>query len=147
MRTLRIGLAQVDTTVGDIAGNVEIILGNIAAARARQCDIVAFPELAVTGYPPEDLVLRRAFCETSRAAIEQLLPASEGLFVVVGFVDWHNGDAYNAAAVLVDGRWVDTYHKQRLPNYGVFDEERYFAAGRRVPLYQFGESSIGVSIC
>jgi NAD+ synthase (glutamine-hydrolysing) len=147
VRTLRIGLAQVNTTVGDIAGNVEIILANIAAARARQCDIVAFPELAVTGYPPEDLVLRRAFCETSRAAIEQLLPASEGLFVVVGFVDWHNGDAYNAAAVLVDGRWVDTYHKQRLPNYGVFDEERYFAGGRRVPLYQFGESSIGVSIC
>lgn len=147
MRTVRIGLGQINTTVGDIRGNIATIRASLAEARTLQCQVVAFPELAVTGYPPEDLVLRRDFCEASREAVQTLTGETKGLIAVVGFVDWHNGDAYNAAAVFVDGKWVDSYHKQRLPNYGVFDEERYFAAGNRVPIYRVGELSFGVSIC
>jgi NAD+ synthase (glutamine-hydrolysing) len=147
MKALRLGLAQIDTMVGDIEGNTEKIRAQLAAARAAGCDIVAFPELAVTGYPPEDLVLRRSFCEASRGATAALAGATRGLVAVVGFVDWRDDDAYNAAAVFADGRWVDTYDKQRLPNYGVFDEERYFRAGRRTAVYRAGGVRFGVSIC
>lgn len=147
MRTVRVGLAQINTTVGDITGNTAKVAEQLAAARAAGCGMVAFPELAVTGYPPEDLVLRRQFCEASRDAVGSLASATSGVIAVVGFVDWVNSDAYNAAAVFADGEWVDTYHKQRLPNYGVFDEERYFAAGTRVPVYTAGGLTFGVSIC
>jgi NAD+ synthase (glutamine-hydrolysing) len=147
MRPIRVGLAQINTTVGDLAGNAERIRRELDAARAAGCGIVAFPELALTGYPPEDLVLRRDFCQASREMVATLEGATAGLVAVVGFVDWAHGDTFNAAAVFAAGRWVDTYHKQRLPNYGVFDEERYFAAGRRVPVYTSGDVSFGVSIC
>ncbi len=147
MRTVRIGLAQINTTVGDIAGNTLRIRDYIERARGESCHIVCLPELAVTGYPPEDLVLRRSFCEASREAVATLTQVTDGIVAVVGFVDWFNGDAYNAAAVFIDGAWVDTYHKRRLPNYGVFDEERYFAAGSRVPVYTVGDLNFGVSIC
>ncbi len=147
MRTVRIGLAQIDTTVGDIRGNIETISARIAEAREAGCAIVAFPELAVTGYPPEDLVLRRAFCEASHQAVASLAPTVRDIIAIVGFVDWMNGDAYNAAAIIANGHWVDTYHKRRLPNYGVFDEERYFVAGKRIPIYTAGDVTFGVSIC
>jgi NAD+ synthase (glutamine-hydrolysing) len=147
MRTVRLGLVQLNSTVGDIAGNVAAIRAQIAAARRDGCRIVAFPELAVTGYPPEDLLLRRDFCVASRDAVAALAEDTKGLVAIVGFVDWSGGDAYNSAAILVDGRWADTYHKHRLPNYGVFDEERYFAAGRRVPVYQSNDITFGVSVC
>jgi len=147
MRNVRVGLAQLNPTVGDLEGNVALIAREIAAARDAGCAIVAVPELAVTGYPPEDLVLRRAFCDRSREITATLASHTRGIVAVVGFVDWIEGSAFNAAAVLCDGRWVDTYHKQRLPNYGVFDEERYFAAGRRVPVYRAGDVLFGVSIC
>ena len=147
MRSCRIALAQLNTTVGDIDGNCERIRHGIAAAREAGAAIVAFPELAVTGYPPEDLVLRRSFCEESRAATAALAAETDGVIAVAGFVDWHAGDPYNAAAVFVDGQWAHTYHKRRLPNYGVFDEERYFASGRAVPVYRAGDLTFGVSIC
>ncbi len=147
MRLVRLGLAQIDTTVGDLEGNTRKVRELLAAARDAGCDIAAFPELAVTGYPPEDLLLRRAFCEASREATAALAEATRGMAAVVGFVDWRDDDAYNAAAVFADGRWVDTYDKQRLPNYGVFDEERYFRAGRRTPVYRAGGVRFGVSIC
>ena len=147
MRSCRIALAQLNTTVGDIDGNCERIRHGIAAAREAGAAIVAFPELAVTGYPPEDLVLRRSFCEQSRKATAALAAETDGIIAVAGFVDWHAGDPYNAAAVFVDGQWAHTYHKRRLPNYGVFDEERYFASGRAVPVYRAGDLTFGVSIC
>ncbi|MCY3881409.1 MAG: NAD+ synthase [Chloroflexi bacterium] len=147
MRSVRIALAQLNTTVGDIDGNCAGIRQAIAAAREAGAGIVAFPELAVTGYPPEDLVLRRSFCEASRTATAALAPASEGIIAVVGFVDTRGGDPYNAAAVFVDGHLADTYHKRLLPNYGVFDEERYFARGLTTPVYRAGDLSFGVSIC
>ena len=147
MRTCRLALAQIDSTVGDIVGNLARIRKEIETARENSATIVAFPELAITGYPPEDLLLRRAFCVASKDAVADLVECTRGIIAVVGFVDWSDGDAFNAAAVLVDGRWVDTYHKHRLPNYGVFDEYRYFAAGRRVPVYHAGSLRFGVSIC
>jgi len=147
VRTVRLALAQVNTTVGDIEGNLGLVRRAIEAAKEGGAGIVALPELAITGYPPEDLLLRRAFCEASRDAVAELLPATRGIVAIVGFVDWRSDNPYNAAAVLADGRWVDTYHKRRLPNYGVFDEERYFAAGRRVPVYEAGGVLFGVSIC
>ncbi|MGE5594986.1 MAG: NAD+ synthase [Hyphomicrobiales bacterium] len=147
MRICRIGLAQVNPTIGDLEGNLECIRARLREARDRGCAIVAFPELAVTGYPPEDLVLRRSFCVASREAVARLAPETSGLVAVVGFVDWFEGDARNGAAIFVNGEWVDTYHKQRLPNYGVFDEERYFAPGRRTPVYHGRDFRFGVSIC
>lgn len=147
MRTVRLALAQLNTTVGDIEGNVDLITRAIQQARKAGAQLVAVPELAITGYPPEDLLLRRAFCEASRSALERILPATDGIVAIVGFVDWDGDAAYNAAAVLAHGRWVDTYHKRRLPNYGVFDEERYFAPGVRVPVFDAGSFAFGVTIC
>ena len=114
MRNVRVGLAQLNPTVGDLQGNVDRIAGRIAEAREAGCSIVAFPELAVTGYPPEDLVLRRAFCDRSREITATLAPHTRGMVAVVGFVDWIEGSAFNAAAVLVDGRWVDTIVMEKL---------------------------------
>jgi NAD+ synthase (glutamine-hydrolysing) len=146
MRTLRVALAQINTTVGDIDGNAAAIATQIARARDAGADIVCLPELALTGYPPEDLLLRRQFVEDNLHALHDLLPHTEGITAVVGFVDLAN-DIYNAAAILSDGRHVDTYHKQFLPNYGVFDEDRYFQRGRRAPVYEIAGAKVGVNIC
>ncbi len=147
MRSCRVALAQLNTTVGAIDANCERIRDAIAAAREQGAHIAAFPELAITGYPPEDLLLRRAFCEDSRASAAALAPHTDGIIAVVGFVDWRAGDPYNAAAVFANGQQVGVYHKRRLPNYGVFDEERYFASGRTVPVFHTGDLTFGVSIC
>ncbi len=147
VRSCRVALAQINTTVGDIDGNCARIRDSIAAAREAGAAIVAFPELAVTGYPPEDLVLRRSFCEASRTAADALAPATDGIIAVVGFVDCIEGDPFNAAAVFVDGHRAVTYHKRLLPNYGVFDEERYFERGLTTPVYRAGSLTFGVSIC
>ncbi len=146
MRTLRVALAQINTTVGDIDGNTAAIAAQIARARDAGADVVCFPELALTGYPPEDLLLRRQFVEDNLRALRDLLPHTQGISAVVGFVDLAN-DIYNAAAILADGKHVDTYHKQFLPNYGVFDEDRYFQRGRRAPVYEIAGAKVGVNIC
>jgi NAD+ synthase (glutamine-hydrolysing) len=146
MRRLRVGLAQIDTTVGDLAGHAACIIRQIERARELGVDLVSFPELAVTGYPPEDLVLRRAFVEDNRAALDEVIAATRGITAVVGFVD-QNDDVYNAAAIIHDGRLVDVYHKHYLPNYGVFDEDRYFQAGRRAPVYEIAGVRVGINIC
>ena len=147
VRSCRVALAQLNTTVGDIDGNCARIREAITAAREAGAAIVAFPELAVTGYPPEDLVLRRSFCEASREATAALAPETAGIIAVVGFVDDLAGNPFNAAAVFVDGRLAGTYNKQLLPNYGVFDEERYFGHGLTTPVYRAGDLTFGVSIC
>ncbi len=146
MRTLRVGLAQIDTTVGDLTGNAAKITDWIGRARDLGVDLVAFPELAVTGYPPEDLVLRRSFVEDNLAALESIAEATKGIAAVVGFVDLAE-DIYNAAAVVCDGRIAARYHKQFLPNYGVFDEERYFQHGSASPVYEIAGIDVGVNIC
>lgn len=146
MSRLRIALAQFNATVGDFAQNVERIAGLMTEARALGADLVAFPEMAVTGYPPEDLLLRASFLEDNRQALLALQSASRGLTALVGFVD-RDTDLYNAAAVLHDGHWIDTYRKQRLPNYGVFDELRYFQPGRGELMLQVAGALVGVTIC
>jgi NAD+ synthase (glutamine-hydrolysing) len=144
--SIRIGLAQIDSTVGDLAGNTAKIIEWIGRARAAGADLVAFPELAITGYPPEDLVLRRSFVADNLAALDEIVRATAGIAAVVGFVDMDD-DIYNAAAVISDGRVVGRYHKQYLPNYGVFDEDRYFQRGHESPVYVIAGVDVGVNIC
>ena len=148
MRRLRVSLAQINTAVGDLDGNAAKIIEGIRAAESVGADLVAFPELSLTGYPPEDLVLRRGFVEANLAALEHVREATRGLHVaaVVGFVDYAH-DIFNAAAVLHDGEQAGVYHKQYLPNYGVFDEARYFRPGLGVQLFEIADARVGVTIC
>ena len=146
MRTLRIALAQINTTVGDLDGNTAKVLDYTAHARDLGADLVAFPELAITGYPPEDLLFKHQFIEDNKERIAQVVEASEGITSVVGFVD-SDADLHNAAAVAHDGRLAGVYHKMFPPNYGVFDEERYFKAGRECPVYVVGGVRVGVNVC
>jgi NAD+ synthase (glutamine-hydrolysing) len=146
MTRLRIALAQVNMTVGDLAHNVGQIVARLEKAKQADADLVVFPELAVTGYPPEDLLLKPSFLEVSRVAIEELAPATTGLTAIVGFADVDE-DVYNAAAVLHDGQLAGVYHKHYLPTYGVFDEDRYFRAGAVNPVFVLEGVTFGVSIC
>ena len=146
MRSLRVGLAQINVTVGDLKGNVAKILSSVEQARSLGVDLLAFPELAVTGYPPEDLLLRPQFVRDNLDALDTVAKGSAGITLVVGFVDAEN-DIYNAAAVIHDGRLVDVYRKQFLPNYGVFDEDRYFEAGSACSIYEVAGVDVGVNIC
>jgi NAD+ synthase (glutamine-hydrolysing) len=146
MRSLRLGLAQLNSTVGDLDGNFERIVAAIERARGLGVDVLAFPELAVTGYPPEDLLLKPSFIDQAARRTRDLLPHTGGLTVIVGTVD-RGVDLFDAAAVLHDGRWAGVYRKHYLPNYGVFDENRYFAPGRENAVFARGEAVLGVSIC
>ncbi len=146
MTCVRIAMAQINPTVGDIEGNVRKIEDGLSQARELGVDLVLFPELAVTGYPPEDLLLRPAFLEANLAAVRSLAAATQGLTAVVGFADVA-ADVRNGAAIFHDGRWVHTYHKHYLPNYSVFDEERYFLGGDRIHVLRRGDLAFGVSIC
>jgi NAD+ synthase (glutamine-hydrolysing) len=146
MRRIRIGMAQVNTTVGDFEGNTWRIVRTIDEARSLGVDLLSFPELAVCGYPPEDLLLKPHFIQENLKALERIVLSSAGITVVVGFVD-SEGDIYNAAAIAHDGRLVGVYRKMYLPNYGVFDENRYFQAGDECPVYVIAGVGVGVSIC
>jgi NAD+ synthase (glutamine-hydrolysing) len=147
MRILRVALAQVNPTVGDLDGNTQLILRTMDEARRREADVVAFPELCITGYPPEDLLLKASFIHEARRRLERVVEASQGLMAVVGFPEEHGSDIYNAAAVIYDGALVDVYRKVFLPTYSVFDEDRYFRRGDRCPVYRLGDVTVGVSIC
>src|SRR5438034_4244461 len=146
MRRFRVALGQINATVGDLEHNVRLIVHGIERARALGCSLVAFPELAITGYPPEDLLFKPAFIEANLRALDAVTQASRGLSVIVGFVDKRD-DIFNAAAVLHDGRRAGVYHKQYLPNYGVFDENRYFQAGTEAPVFAAGETTFAVNVC
>jgi NAD+ synthase (glutamine-hydrolysing) len=146
MRMLRIGLCQINTTVGDIEGNTKKILDYIARGKKMGADLLAFPEMAVTGYPPEDLLLMPKFIEANLKATKRIARATSSIAVLLGFVD-KKGDIYNAAALLHNGQLVDSYYKIFLPNYGVFDEDRYFQAGTENFIFSLGSTPIGPSIC
>jgi len=146
MRTLRLALAQINSTVGDLAGNVRKISEAVEKAKESKVDLIAFPELAITGYPPEDLLLKAQFLEDNLHALEQVAKRCTGLTAIVGFVD-RQEDIYNAAAVIHDGAVRFVYHKCYLPNYGVFDENRYFQSGEEAPVFTLNDVTIGVNIC
>src|SRR5690348_13267100 len=126
---MRLALAQINTVVGDLDGNGAHILGRIEEAKQQGADLVLFPELAVTGYPPEDLLLRPSFVLAARRKAEELARAARGIVALVG-VPWFDRDLYNACVVCASGEIKLVYRKRFLPNYGVFDEDRYFATGR-----------------
>ena len=151
MKTLRLALAQINTTVGDLEGNKNLILNAIHLAKKMGVDWVVFPELAITGYPPEDLLLRPQFVEDNLVCLSEITQETEGITAVVGFVDLCKGGVtpplHNAAAILHDGKHIASYHKICLPNYGVFDERRYFTPGNEIPLFHWNGIKIGVNVC
>ncbi len=146
MRKLRIAMAQMNPTVGDLAGNRDRIVDLMGRAKKLGADLVAFPEMALTGYPPEDLLLKPQFIRDNLRTLREVQQAARGITAIVGFVD-DDEFLYNAAAVLHNGACSYIYHKILLPNYGVFDEYRYFRPGSRYPLLTLGGVKIGVNIC
>jgi NAD+ synthase (glutamine-hydrolysing) len=144
--SFHVALAQIDTTVGDIAGNAAKIQAHIARARHQGAELVVFPELAVTGYPPEDLLLKEHFLSDARAALQRLAAETNDIVALVGFPE-RAEDVYNAAAVLAQGEVRGIYRKTYLPNYGVFDEERYFQSGVRGAVIEVGDVAVGLTIC
>ena len=143
---MRIALAQVNPTVGDLSGNTRLVVEWIERARDAEADIVCFPELVVTGYPPEDLVLKPSFVRDNLAQLDLIAAETRGIAAVVGFVD-RDGEIFNAAAFIHDGEIKAVYHKVFLPNYGVFDEKRYFQPGRLCPIIDLDGVRIGLSVC
>jgi NAD+ synthase (glutamine-hydrolysing) len=143
---VRLALCQMNATVGDIDGNAERIRAGRAAALDAGADLVLFPELALTGYPPEDLLLRGHFLASAAATLQELAAETRGIVAVVGFPE-RAEDVYNAAAVLADGAIHAIYRKVYLPNYGVFDEERYFQAGPAGAVIDIGEERVGLTVC
>ena len=147
MSSLRVALCQLDVTVGDLEGNTEKVIAQIVRAEAAGVHLAVFPELVLTGYPPEDLLLEPGFVEGNLLALEKVAAATQRCAAVVGFVE-EDGDLYNAAAVCADGTVRGVVRKQLLPNYGVFDERRYFAPGeRREQLFSIAGVRVGVTIC
>src|SRR3954469_7917205 len=148
MRTepLRVSLAQINATVGDIPGNARKIREGIARAREEGSQLVVFPELALTGYPPEDLLLKTHFVDAAGAALDEIAADTDDIVALVGFPE-RRDDVYNAAAVLADGRVQAVYRKIYLPNYGVFDENRYFQSGAEPALIEINGIALGLTIC
>ena len=154
MDSIRVAVAQLNTVVGDIAGNAEQAAAAIDRARALECEIIALPELCITGYPPEDLLLSNAFIEANLAAVNELIAKTRGIVAAIGYVDRaepsSDGAApnlYNAAAIVADGASVAVHHKWHLPNYGVFDERRYFQPGADCQVIDIAGVKVGFSIC
>src|SRR3954470_4317400 len=143
---MRLALAQINTVVGDLDGNRGRIEASLGEARDAGADLVLFPELAVTGYPPEDLLLRPGFIRAAQRSVEELAREVHGITALVG-APYLDADLYNACFVLADGEIRSVYRKRFLPNYGVFDEDRYFAPGNDLFLLRFGEVLVGPTIC
>ncbi len=144
--TIRVALAQINTVMGDFTRNAKTIAAAIEAAKKEGAVLVVFPELAVSGYPPEDLLYKEEFIAAARRTVEEIAPAAQGITAVVGYPRRHEGKLYNAAAVLTEGRIASIAHKTELPNYGVFDEKRYFASGDGGAVTVNGVR-VGITIC
>src|SRR6188472_2992467 len=143
---MRLALAQLNAVVGDLEGNRARILAALEDARRQQAELVLFPELATTGYPPEDLLLRPAFVRAAAESLQEIAAACTDVAAFVG-TPWFDRDLYNACAICADGKVQALYRKQHLPNYGVFDEDRYFAPGRELVLVRRGETMLGPTVC
>lgn len=146
MSTLRLGMAQINPIVGDLRGNTNKIIQFIHEAKSLGVDLLTFPELAITGYPPEGLLLKPQFIKQNREYLREIIRHSSGIAAVVGFVD-SDSDIYNAAAVIYDNKLAGVYHKVYLTNYGVFDENRYFQPGTECPIFVIYNIGIGITIC
>ncbi len=146
MYPIRVGIAQINSTVGDFSGNTKKIMQSIDQAKSLGVDLLTLPELAITGYPPEDLLLKPQFIKQNKESLNKIIEHSSSITVVVGFVD-SDGDIYNAAAVLYNKKLVGVYHKFYLSNYGVFDENRYFKAGVGCPVFIIYGIGMGITIC
>jgi NAD+ synthase (glutamine-hydrolysing) len=147
MNLLRIAQAQINTTVGDFRGNFDKIVQWIGRAESAGADLVTFPELALCGYPPEDLLIRRRFLDNNWEALQQLKAHCRGIAVLVGLAHAQDGKVFNAAALLGNSDLVGIYHKIELPNYGVFDEKRYFFPGLGCFVFEMLGSRIAITIC
>lgn len=146
MNTLRLGMAQINPTVGDLRNNTKKIIYFIDKAKSYGVDLLTFPELAITGCPPEDLLFKPHFIRQNQQCLDELIQHTSDIAVVVGFVDIDT-DIYNAAAVIYNNKLVGVYHKVYLPNYGVFDENRYFQSGTESPVFIIYNIGMGVTIC
>lgn len=144
---MKVGLAQLNPVVGDLDGNARKIAAAIDAAKVQGCQLVVFPELVLTGYPPEDLLLKPSFIAANKKTLSFLAKSTRGIAAVIGFVDEQKGKKYNAAAWIEKGRIRTIYHKRTLPNYGVFDEVRYFSPGQKPAVVSFEGYKIGLTIC
>ncbi len=144
---LRIALAQMNSVVGDFNFNANKIKQHLKQARKMGADVVLFPELAVTGYPPEDLLLKDSFLKQSYKTLEKISPHSKGLTAIVGYAEKKGKEIYNSAALLSDGKHVGTCRKMLLPNYGVFDEKRYFLEGKTPVRFTLKGATLGITIC
>jgi NAD+ synthase (glutamine-hydrolysing) len=144
---MKIAVAQINTTVGDFTGNTARVLDAIARAKAGGATLLVAPELTLSGYPPEDLLYREDFCRQAEAALQTVAAAAQGITVIVGYPRAENGVRYNAAALCQDGKVADIYDKQKLPNYRVFDEKRYFEAGHVPLVFEHEGRCIGITIC
>jgi NAD+ synthase (glutamine-hydrolysing) len=145
--SIKIALAQLNFTVADIKTNTAKIIAAIAEAKQQQADLVVFPELSVTGYPPEDLLLRPDFIRQAQAAVDEIKLHTQGIVAVIGSPQQHGKRLYNSALALSSGQVMAEYHKQALPNYGVFDEQRYFNAGHQLCLIEVKNTQLALTIC
>ncbi len=146
--TLRIALAQIDLAVGDVAGNTAKILDYAARARDEmQADLVVFPELSICGYPPEDLLFHAGLRLRTEKALADINAAVRGIAILIGFPEYVDGNIYNSCAVLKNGELLCAYRKQVLPNYSVFDEERYFGKGKDAAVFRMNGIAVGLTIC
>ena len=145
--SIKIDLAQLNFTVADIKTNTAKIIAAIAEAKQQQADVVVFPELSVTGYPPEDLLLRPDFIRQAQAAVDEIKLHTQGIVAVIGSPQQHGKRLYNSALALSNGQVMAEYHKQALPNYGVFDEQRYFNAGHQLCLIEVKNTQLALTIC
>lgn len=147
MNIVRIAVGQMNSTLGDFENNTKKIIDYIKEAKDIEADIILFPELAISGYPPEDLVYKKSFLKSNLKSLEKILPHTKNIIVIVGFINVRN-DIYNSAGILFNGEIKGIYNKIFLPNYGVFDEERYFQRGKNPIFFNLNENlAFGVSIC
>ncbi|HOX10005.1 MAG TPA: nitrilase-related carbon-nitrogen hydrolase, partial [Candidatus Omnitrophota bacterium] len=147
MDPIRFAMAQINPTVGDLQGNKEKIIKYISDARSLGCDIVILPELALTGYPPEDLLLKSQFIDDAAKALNDIVHKTDNIIAVVGCLDRGKDGIYNSAALIRDKELIHIYHKIMLPNYGVFEEKRYFKPGDESFVFKFEGLKIGLNIC
>ena len=144
---MRIALSQINVTVGDIDGNIDRILQRIKSARDLGVNLIAFPELCITGYPPEDLVFKNQFVDDNLTALQSVISATDNICVVIGYIDKDADAIYNAAAIIEHQTLIGTYRKMVLPNYGVFDEQRYFTPGSEATIFNINGVKTAINIC